>query len=171
MSDATYRRAERAIARILADPAAGDRLAVLAARDGVGRWHAQRAFSRQVGLSPKRFAAFVRVCRAKGLLRASASVLDAALAVGLSGPSRLHDQFLAVEAMTPGESKSLGRGLLIRVGEAASPLGRVGVAWTARGVARLGFLDRRGGVAAAGADEGPPARVERGDARAAAPAA
>jgi AraC family transcriptional regulator of adaptative response/methylated-DNA-[protein]-cysteine methyltransferase len=93
-------------------------------------------------------------------------VLDAALAVGLSGPGRLHDQFVALEAASPGEFKARGAGLEIRWGVHASPFGDAMVALTRRGVSRLAFLGD-GGAAAEGdalAAAWPGAELRRDDA-------
>ncbi len=113
---------------------------------GSSPWHFQRQFRRQVGVSPKRFLQFLTVEHAKQRLEASASVLDAALEAGLSGPSRLHDHFVALEAVTPGEYKRAGEGLEIFHGAAASPFGEVFLAATPRGVVHLSFP--AGGTAA-----------------------
>ena len=79
-------------------------------------FHFQRVFKRWAGISPKRFLQYVTLAHAKRLLVDDASVLDAALDTGLSGPSRLHDLFVTCEAMTPGEFKALGDRLVIRWG-------------------------------------------------------
>ena len=68
-------------------------------------------FRRWCGLTPKAFLQAITLDHAKGLLGASASVLDTALEVGLSGPGRLHDLFVTHEAMSPGEWKNGGAGL------------------------------------------------------------
>ena len=115
-------------------------LDALAAQAHLHPHHFQRIFKRWAGVSPKRFAQFLTVEHAKALLRESASVLDAALDVGLSGPSRLHDLFLSCEAMTPGEYKAAGRDLVIRYGVHPSPFGPVLAAVTDRGICFLGFL-------------------------------
>jgi AraC family transcriptional regulator of adaptative response/methylated-DNA-[protein]-cysteine methyltransferase len=78
---------------------------------------------------------------AKGLLRDSASVLDAALDSGLSGPGRLHDLFVTHEAMSPGEWKSGGEGLELRFGFHPSPFGTAVVIASERGLAGLAFAD------------------------------
>jgi AraC family transcriptional regulator of adaptative response/methylated-DNA-[protein]-cysteine methyltransferase len=118
----------------------GERLEELARSLGLSRAHFQRSFLRWVGLSPKQFATFLHVTRAKGLLRASHAVLDTALTLGLSGPGRLHDQFIQVEAMTPGEYKRQGEGLTIAYGRGTTPLGVAVIAWTGRGICALSFL-------------------------------
>ncbi|MXW64055.1 MAG: methylated-DNA--[protein]-cysteine S-methyltransferase, partial [Bacteroidetes bacterium SB0668_bin_1] len=80
------------------------------------------------------------VQHAKKLLDNSESVLATAYGSGLSGPGRLHDHFVTVEAVTPGEYRSRGAGLKIRCGTGESPFGPVFVAWTERGVCRVGFV-------------------------------
>jgi AraC family transcriptional regulator of adaptative response/methylated-DNA-[protein]-cysteine methyltransferase len=125
------------IARLSSATASAPRLGELARDERLSPFHAQRSFTRYVGLSPRRFAAFASVCRAKGLLRAATSVLDVALDLGLSGPGRLHDHFVRVEAVSPGEFASGGRGMRLEWGRGATPLGPAAIAWTARGICRL----------------------------------
>lgn len=115
-------------------------LETLAAAAQLSPFHFQRIFARWVGVSPKRFAQYLTVGHAKRLLAAQTSVLDAALETGLSGPSRLHDLFVACEAMTPGAYKTGGRALTIRWGRHDSPFGRVLLGATARGVCWLSFV-------------------------------
>jgi AraC family transcriptional regulator of adaptative response/methylated-DNA-[protein]-cysteine methyltransferase len=103
-------------------------------------FHFQRVFKRWAGVSPKRFLQYVTLAHAKRLLVEDASVLDAALAAGMSGPSRLHDLFVTCEAMTPGEFKALGYRLVIRWGLHDGPLGRVLLGVTERGICWLSFV-------------------------------
>lgn len=77
----------------------------MAAAANMSPFHFQRVFKRWAGISPKRFAQFVTLGHAKRLLDEDGSVLDTALEVGLSGPSRLHDLFVACEAMTPATTR------------------------------------------------------------------
>lgn len=114
-------------------------LAVLADHVGLSPAHLQRTFQRRVGVSPKRFLQFMTVEHAKSLLHRSADVLQTSLAVGLSGPGRLHDHFVALEAVTPGQWKARGEGLEIRHGVAESPFGEVFLATTERGICGLAF--------------------------------
>lgn len=78
-------------------------------------------FRRWAGLTPKAFMQALTLDHAKNLLRDSASVLDAALDSGLSGPGRLHDLFVTHEAMSPGEWKTGGGGMTLRYGFHPSP--------------------------------------------------
>jgi AraC family transcriptional regulator of adaptative response/methylated-DNA-[protein]-cysteine methyltransferase len=98
-------------------------------------------FRRWAGLTPKGFMQALTLDHAKNLLRDSASVLDAALDSGLSGPGRLHDLFVAHEAMSPGEWKNGGTGMTLHYGFHPSPFGTAIVMTTARGLAGLAFAD------------------------------
>jgi AraC family transcriptional regulator, regulatory protein of adaptative response / methylated-DNA-[protein]-cysteine methyltransferase len=98
-------------------------------------------FRRWAGLTPKGFMQALTLDHAKGLLRDSASVLDAALDSGLSGPGRLHDLFVTHEAMSPGEWKNGGAGMTLRFGFHASPFGTAIVIASGRGLAGLAFAD------------------------------
>jgi AraC family transcriptional regulator, regulatory protein of adaptative response / methylated-DNA-[protein]-cysteine methyltransferase len=98
-------------------------------------------FRRWAGLTPKAFMQALTLDHAKNLLRDSASVLDAALDSGLSGPGRLHDLFVTHEAMSPGEWKNGGAGLTLRYGFHPSPFGTAVVIGTDRGLAGLAFAD------------------------------
>lgn len=139
-----YARVERAIGFLAERIEEQPKLADVAGAVGLSPHRTQRLFRRWAGVSPKRFLEFLTVEHAKTLLERSASVLDASLAVGLSGPSRLHDHFVKLEAMSPGEFKGAGKGLEIVCGVHDSPFGRVFVAASARGVCRLAFV-REGG--------------------------
>jgi AraC family transcriptional regulator of adaptative response/methylated-DNA-[protein]-cysteine methyltransferase len=98
-------------------------------------------FRRWAGLTPKGFMQALTLDHAKGLLRDSASVLDAALDSGLSGPGRLHDLFVTHEAMSPGEWKNGGEGMTLRFGFHPSPFGTAVVIASERGLAGLAFAD------------------------------
>jgi AraC family transcriptional regulator, regulatory protein of adaptative response / methylated-DNA-[protein]-cysteine methyltransferase len=115
-------------------------LAEVAAHAGMSEFHFQRLFSRWAGISPKRFLQYLTKEYAREALKRSQSLLDVSLAVGLSGPGRLHDLFVHCEAVTPGEYKNAGEGLTIRYGVHPSPFGQVLLAVTERGICGLSFL-------------------------------
>ncbi|KQT46370.1 6-O-methylguanine DNA methyltransferase [Aureimonas sp. Leaf454] len=98
-------------------------------------------FQRWAGLTPKAFLQAVTLDRARRLLAEGASLLDASLDVGLSGPSRLHDLFVKHEAMSPGLYKAKGEGIDLAYGFSASPFGRAIVVASDRGLAGVGFSD------------------------------
>ena len=141
-----------------------------AAAVGLSPFHFQRIFTRWAGVSPKTFVASIAHAEARDLLEEGASVLDAALDTGLSGPSRLHDLFIAQEAVTPGEARRRGEGLELRWGLAPTPFGRGLFVTTPRGLCGLAFADP--GEEAAAFDDmharWPAARWTRDEAAAAA---
>jgi len=106
---------------------------------GLSASHLQHVFKRWAGLTPKAFLQAVTIERAREILRDSASVLDAAYDVGLSGPSRLHDLFVTHEALTPGDYRR--DDLTLAYGFHPSPFGEAIVVATPRGLAGLGFVD------------------------------
>lgn len=122
----------------------------IAAAVGVSPFHFQRMFTAWAGVSPKQFGQYLRLEYAQSILRhRGASMLDAALETGLSGTGRLHDLFVGMEAMTPGEYKNGGAALTIDYGFVPTPFGDVLVAATARGICHMAFMtDAAGGIAA-----------------------
>ena len=162
-----YARVEAAI-RYLADNYLDQPgLAEMASAAGLSEAHFQKMFTRWAGLSPKRFIQYLTLEHAKQALQDSQSVLDVSFDVGLSGPGRLHDLFVACEAMTPGEYKAMGGGLEIIYGFAPSPFGECLVGETDRGVCGISFVD---GDQQAALDDlkgrWPGAQFSRDDARA-----
>jgi AraC family transcriptional regulator of adaptative response/methylated-DNA-[protein]-cysteine methyltransferase len=146
-----YARIEKALTYIADRVDEQPELDEVAAEIGLSPFHFQRLFTRWVGVSPKKFLQYLTLARAKICLTESASVLDAAHEAGLSGPSRLHDLFLAHEAVTPGEFKQRGEGLMISYGWAESPFGDCLILTTPRGICGLAFAGE-GGRSAALAD-------------------
>ncbi|MFP3948326.1 MAG: methylated-DNA--[protein]-cysteine S-methyltransferase [Gemmatimonadota bacterium] len=139
-----YRRVERAIRFLDRHRESQPELGAVADHVGLSKYHFHRLFSRWVGTTPKRFLQHLTVERARGLLRDSESVLDAAFRSGLSGGSRLHDHFVTVESVTPGQVRSRGAGLTIHTGVHPSPFGEAFVAATDRGICFLAFLPAEG---------------------------
>ncbi len=138
-----YERVEQAI-RFLEDHAANrPSLPRIAAHVGLSEFHFQRLFSRWVGISPKRFLQFLTHAHARKMIERSDSLLDAAYEAGLSSPGRLHDLFVACEAVTPGEVKKRGEGLRIDWGVHPTPFGRCLIAASKRGIVSLHFLGPR----------------------------
>ncbi|MEM5516660.1 bifunctional helix-turn-helix domain-containing protein/methylated-DNA--[protein]-cysteine S-methyltransferase [Henriciella sp. AS95] len=108
---------------------------------GLSPHHFQREFTRWAGISPKQFQAALAHAEAGDLLRQGASVLDASLETGLSGPSRLHDLFIAHEGLSPGEAKAGGGGADLIIGKAPTPFGTGIFMASPRGLCGLGFAD------------------------------
>ena len=108
-----YQRIEKAIAYLQEHFLEQPDLATVARAVHLSEFHFQRLFTRWAGISPKRFLQFLTIEHAKEQLAASKAVLDAALDSGLSSPGRLHDLFVSLEAVTPGEFKTRGAGMRI----------------------------------------------------------
>jgi AraC family transcriptional regulator, regulatory protein of adaptative response / methylated-DNA-[protein]-cysteine methyltransferase len=105
-------------------------------------FHFQRMFQSWAGVSPKQFLQYLTVEHAKGILKATgATLFDTALETGLSGTGRLHDLFLKIEGMTPGEYKNGGEMLQINYSFADTPFGKVIVAATQKGICHMAFSD------------------------------
>lgn len=134
-----YHRMERALAWLADHWQDHPSLDAAAEAVGLSPFHFQRIFTRWAGVSPKTFVGAIAHAEARRSLEAGASVLDAAFDAGLSGPSRLHDLFIAQEAVTPGEARRRGEGLTLRWGLAPTPFGRGLFAIAPRGLAGLGF--------------------------------
>jgi AraC family transcriptional regulator, regulatory protein of adaptative response / methylated-DNA-[protein]-cysteine methyltransferase len=137
----------------------------VAAHAGLSEFHFNRLFRRWAGVTPKQYLAAVTGAAARNALAGNASVLDAAYSVGLSGPGRLHDLVVTLDAMTPGEMKAEGSGLTVKFGYSNTPFGKALVAVTDRGLFHLGFVNV--GDEAAALDEvrvrAPQATFERND--------
>ncbi len=141
MQDQDYQRITKAIEFLKNSALDQPTLDAAARQVGLSPYHFQRLFKRFAGVSPKRFLQHLTSEHAKQLLRQSTSVLETSFAVGLSSPSRLHDLLINVEAVTPGEVKSGGEGLLIDYGIHPTPFGDCLLAQTDRGICRLDFID------------------------------
>jgi AraC family transcriptional regulator, regulatory protein of adaptative response / methylated-DNA-[protein]-cysteine methyltransferase len=139
--DDDYAVVRRAVAFISEHWRAQPPVEAIAHACGVTPDELHHLFRRWAGLTPKAFLAALTLDHARRLLRDSASVLDAAYEVGLSGPGRLHDLFVTHEAMSPGEWKAGGDGLTLAYGFQPSPFGVALVIATGRGLAGLAFAD------------------------------
>lgn len=139
---ANYQRVASAIRYLSDKQLTQPSLAELAAHVGVSEFHLQRIFTEWAGVSPKQFLQFLTKENAKRLLRSS-SVMDSALACGLSGSGRLHDLMIKAERVTPGEYRSMGAGLQIHYGSCPSPYGLCFIAANHRGICKIAFFDEQ----------------------------
>ena len=116
----------------------------IAAAVSLSPFHFQRLFSEWAGVSPKKFIQYLSLEYAKGLLKEeNSTLLDAAHETGFSSTSRLHDLFVNIERMTPGEFKNGGESLVIKYCFAESPFGQIIVASTPKGICHISFEDNR----------------------------
>jgi AraC family transcriptional regulator of adaptative response/methylated-DNA-[protein]-cysteine methyltransferase len=119
-------------------------LDMVAEKVNMSPFHFQRLFTDWAGVSPKKFLQYISVEHAKQLLKNNKTTLqDAALETGLSGTGRLHDLFINIEGMTPGEFKNGGENLSIHYSFAESPFGDLIVASTPKGICYMAFADNQ----------------------------
>jgi AraC family transcriptional regulator of adaptative response/methylated-DNA-[protein]-cysteine methyltransferase len=137
----TYDRIVRAIAFMRQNHRNHPDLKAIADHVHLSEFHFQRLFTSWAGISPKRFGQYLTLEYAKSKMAETRSLLDLTLKTGLSSPGRLHDLFVKLEAMSPGEFKAAGAGLQIRYGLYTSPFGDCLIATTERGICNLQFLD------------------------------
>ena len=142
-------------------------LATLAKGVGLSPFHFHRLFATWAGVTPKDFLQCLTLVHAKELLRDGGNVLDAALESGLSGPGRLHDLCVTLEAASPGELKSGGAGWTISSGFADSPFGKCLIAESPRGLCHLSFVDNEKAALAGLRNDWPQAKLKRDEAAAA----
>ena len=143
-----YAKVRAVLEHLSADWREQPSLAELARPVGLSEDQLQKLFTRWAGLTPKAFLQVLTLNHARAMLKDQASILDAALDSGLSGPGRLHDLFIAHEAMSPGIYKAKGEGLTIAYGYHPSPFGIALVMITEHGLCGLSFNDEGGEKAA-----------------------
>jgi len=114
----------------------------VAAKVHLSPFHFQRLFTDWAGVSPKKFLQYSSIQYAKNILKdKQATLFDAAFETGLSGTGRLHDLFIKIEGMTPGEFKNAGKNLFINYSYAETPFGNILVASTVKGICYMAFAD------------------------------
>lgn len=134
-----YRIVERAIHYLHDHASAQPRLADVAAAVHVSEHHLQRVFAQWAGVSPKRFLQYLSKERALEALRRTEDLLSAADVAAVSSLGRLHDLMVSTEALTPGEIRAAGKGVVMRFGWAPTPVGEALLAWSERGLCHLAF--------------------------------
>jgi AraC family transcriptional regulator of adaptative response/methylated-DNA-[protein]-cysteine methyltransferase len=136
-----YDRVSRALRYLEGAAPRQPSLGELAEHVGLSDFHMQRLFTRWAGISPKRFLQVQTLSHAKAALEDARSVLDGTYTAGLSSSGRLHDLFVNLEAVTPGEYRTGGAGLRVNAGFHDTPFGECLIGVTERGVCALSFLD------------------------------
>jgi len=136
-----YDRVEKAINYLRKNSKSQPRLDDVAAHVGLSPYHFQKMFTKWAGVSPKKFLQFISVEYSKQLLKKNRTLFDVTHQTGLSGTGRLHDLFVNIEAMTPGEFKNGGAGLTIHYSFGETPYGKVLIASTEKGVCHTSFIE------------------------------
>ena len=135
-----YERIEKAIVFLKQNFKQQPDLDEVAKQVHLSPFHFQRLFKEWAGVSPKKFVQFLSVEYAKDLLKQNLSLLDTSFETGLSGTGRLHDLFINVEGMTPGDYKNGGQDLQIQYSFAETIFGDVIIASTPKGICYLSFV-------------------------------
>ena len=158
----TYQRIAKAMAYVQAHHREQPRLEDIAAHVQLSPFHFQRLFADWVGTTPKKFLQYITLSHAKALLQApGATLLDVASEAGLSGTGRLHDLFVQIEAMTPGEYQRGAEGLLLRHSMAATPFGPVLLCASDRGLVAMVYGESESEALASVQARFPKARFVR----------
>jgi len=141
-SDMNFTRIAQAIDYIKANFKNQPGLDEVAEKVHLSPFHFQKMFTEWAGVSPKKFLQYISLEHAKKILEAGGSTLfDAAYETGLSGTGRLHDLFINIEGMTPGEFKNGGEKLSINYSFAETPFGSIIAASTHKGICHLAFAE------------------------------
>lgn len=136
-----YQRIAQAINYIKANFKDQPRLDEVAESVHLSPYHFQRLFKKWAGVSPKKFLQYLSLEHAKKILAEQRSLEETTFHTGLSGSGRLHDLFVNIEGMTPGEYKNKGENLAIKYSFNECLFGNYLVASTGKGVCNLLFFD------------------------------
>ena len=157
-----YNRIESAIGYIRENFKSQPALEEIAAHVHLSPFHFQKMFTEWAGVSPNKFRQYLSLQYAKSLLKEKqATLFDAAFETGLSGTGRLHDLFMNIEGMTPGEFKNGGENLKINFSFAETPFGNMLVASTAKGICFMTFAEEKEGALQRLRDYFPNAAIEQ----------
>lgn len=138
-------------------------LARLAGEAGLSPHHFQRTFKQLMGISPRQYAEARRLASFKAQVRKGETVTSAIYGAGYGSGSRLYERASRQLGMTPSAYRKGGRGMQLRYAVAASPLGRLLVAATERGIAAVSLGESEAALEDALRAEYPAATVERDD--------
>ncbi|GAB3919384.1 bifunctional helix-turn-helix domain-containing protein/methylated-DNA--[protein]-cysteine S-methyltransferase [Larkinella terrae] len=137
----TYQQIARSIEFLTDNFQQQPSLADVADQANLSEYHFQRLFSDWAGVSPKKFLQYLTLDFAKERLRNGLTLAEAADEAGLSGTGRLHDLFVVLEGVTPGQFKQAGEGLTIRYAVFESPFGPYLLGTIGDKIVKLEFLD------------------------------
>jgi AraC family transcriptional regulator of adaptative response/methylated-DNA-[protein]-cysteine methyltransferase len=134
-------------------------LTALAKRFGGSPYHFHRKFTRLVGVTPRKYAEAVRLGKVKQRLQEGNPVTDAILDAGYGSSSRFYEHAVPKLGMSPSTYRRGGAGMSIRYTVVDSPLGRLLVGATARGVCAIAMGSSDKELENALAKEYPAAKI------------
>ncbi|WP_265990921.1 methylated-DNA--[protein]-cysteine S-methyltransferase [Larkinella insperata] len=137
----TYQQIARSIEFLTENFRQQPSLAEVADRANLSEYHFQRLFSDWAGVSPKKFLQYLTLAFAKERLRRGLTLAEVADGAGLSSTGRLHDLFVVLEGMTPGQFKQGGGGVTIQYAVFESPFGPYLLGAIGDKICKLEFLD------------------------------
>lgn len=136
-----YQRIEEAIRFIRQHFREQPELNEIAKQIHLSPFHFQRLFKEWAGVSPKKFLQFTSIEYAKQLLQEQKTLATVSFETGLSGTSRLHDLFIQIEGMTPGEYQLGGKNLRIYYSRAETIFGNILIGSTDKGICHISFME------------------------------
>jgi AraC family transcriptional regulator, regulatory protein of adaptative response / methylated-DNA-[protein]-cysteine methyltransferase len=136
-----YQKIENAIKYIRENFRNQPELEEIAGHIHLSPYHFQRLFKEWAGVSPKKFLQYISIEYAKSLLLEKRTLADVSFETGLSGTSRLHDLFIHIEAMTPGEYQQGGKNLHIYYSNAETIFGNILIGSTTKGICHISFVE------------------------------
>jgi AraC family transcriptional regulator of adaptative response/methylated-DNA-[protein]-cysteine methyltransferase len=170
LSQGNLGKVRAACAHIEAQEGQAITLADLAEAVGLSPWHLQRLFKKAMGVTPRDYADALRSSRFRAELKAGESVAGATYGAGYGSSSRVYEDARGKLGMTPASYAKGGKGARIAYAIVASPLGRLLVAATAKGVCFISLNDTDAALSEALHAEFPQADEIVRDERAIAPA-
>jgi AraC family transcriptional regulator of adaptative response/methylated-DNA-[protein]-cysteine methyltransferase len=136
-----YEKIAKAIAFISENAKKQPSLFEVAEEVSISQFHFQRMFTEWAGVSPKKFLQYITADYLKEKIKESTNLVELAESAGLSSQSRVYDLFTGIEAVTPQEYKTGGKGLQIHYGFHPTPFGECFIAVTERGICAMAFVD------------------------------
>jgi AraC family transcriptional regulator of adaptative response/methylated-DNA-[protein]-cysteine methyltransferase len=150
---------QRAARQLAESTEEGVRLVEIARTLGTTQATLRRAFLQVTGLAPRQLAEALRVKRFKAMLRAGRSITDALYETGYGSSSRVYERSNAQLGMTPATYRKGGKGMKIGYTIAKSPLGKVLIGATERGVSAVYLGEKESALLAELREEYPRAEI------------
>src|SRR6202162_971256 len=139
-------------------------LTALSTGVGMGPHQLERAFRRVMGITPRQYADTQRMRRLKSSLKKGDDVTTALYDAGYSSSSRLYERSPSQLGMTPAPYRQGGTGMQIHYTIVDSPLGRLLVAATDRGISALYLGEKDAPLETALRKEYPRAEIDNNSA-------